>query len=92
MGDPARRDVRITALDREALLVDWLNEILYLSEMQGELYTSFEVALTSDTEMNAIASGRRGRPTKRWIKAATFYDLRIVDSPGCSTARFVFDV
>ena len=91
-GKPARRKLKITAPDREALLVDWLNELLYLSEIQGELYNSFEIALASDMELSAIASGLRGRPTKRRIKAATFYDLRIVDSPGRCAARIVFDV
>ena len=91
-GEPARRELRITTFDREALVVDWLNEILYLSEMQGELYTSFEITMVSDAEMSAVVSGYRGRPTKRWIKAVTYYGLRIEDSPGRCAARIVFDV
>jgi SHS2 domain-containing protein len=91
-GERVRREIRIAATDREALLVDWLNELLYLSESQGECYTSFEIALASDTQLSAIASGHKGHPTRRRIKAATFYDLRIEDSPGRCAARIVFDV
>lgn len=92
-GEPVHRELRVTAFDREALLVDWLNEVLYLSEMYGELYTSFEIALESGAaEMSAVVYGYRGRPTKRWIKAATFHDLRITDTPGRCAARIVFDV
>jgi SHS2 domain-containing protein len=91
-GKAARRELRITAPDREALLVDWLNELLYLSEIQGECYNSFEIALASDTELRATVSGRRGHPAKRRIKAATFHDLQIADDPGRCAARIVFDV
>jgi SHS2 domain-containing protein len=89
---PARHEIQLTAPDREALLVDWLNELLYLSESQGECYTSFEVTLASNTELRAVVSGQAGRPTKRRIKAATFHELRITDCPGRCAARIVFDV
>jgi len=37
------REVEVSGLDRETLLVNWLNELLYLSERFQETYDSVEV-------------------------------------------------
>jgi riboflavin kinase/FMN adenylyltransferase len=38
-----QREVRLQALDAETLLVDWLNELLYLTESTGLLFGSWSV-------------------------------------------------
>ncbi len=89
-----RRRVELSAPDRESLLVDWLNELLYLSESHGEVYTTFELADVSSpgAALRATVHGQKGQPTKRKIKAATFHNLQVVDEPdGCRT-HIVFDV
>jgi len=91
-GKRIRRRIQLTSPDREALLVDWLNELLYLSETNGEMYASFRMTRVSDTSLEAAALGFKGRPAKRKIKAATFHGLQIVDSPDRCAARIVFDV
>lgn len=91
--DPtACRRLELSAPDRESLLVDWLNELLYLSESHGELYTAFDLAEARDTTLRAMVFGHKGQPTKRKIKAATFHDLRIVEESGELRTRIVFDV
>ena len=89
-----RRRVELDAPDRETLLVDWLNELLYLSETHGEVYTAFELAEVSGTgaALRATVVGQKGYPTKREIKAATFHDLRIVEDSGELRTRIVLDV
>lgn len=89
-----RRRVELSAPDRESLLVDWLNELLYLSESHDELYTAFELAEVSGpgAALRARAFGQKGHPTKRKIKAATFHDLRIAGDSGELRTRIVFDV
>jgi SHS2 domain-containing protein len=89
-----RRRVELDAPDGETLLVDWLNELLYLSETHDELYTAFEVAEASGTgvALRATVFGQKGHPTKRKIKAATFHDLRILEDSGELRTRIVFDV
>ena len=37
-------------MDLETLLVGWLNELLYLSEMNDALFTRFQVAIVGDLE------------------------------------------
>lgn len=91
-GEHVLREVTVHAPDRETLLVDWLNELLFLSETLGEMYTAFTVQLTGDSALSAKVEGYKGHPTKRRIKAATFYDLRIACDESRCVARIVFDV
>jgi len=85
-------DISLEALDRETLLVDWLNELLYLSETEGVLFFDFRVLWVNDTAMQARAGGVPGWPTMAHIKAATFHDLVLVqDEAGWSTV-VTFDV
>ena len=41
----ATRTVHLTAIDRESLLVDWLNHLLYLFDIDGFLGRDFQVEL-----------------------------------------------
>lgn len=91
-GERVLHEITLHAPDRETLLVDWLNELLFLSETLGEAYTAFDVRLVGDRALSATVTGHKGHPTKRRIKAATFYDLRVACEPGRCVARIVFDV
>ncbi len=91
-GEGVLHEVTVHAPDRETLLVDWLNELLFLSETLGEVYTTFDVRLVGDGALSATVAGYKGHPTKRRIKAATFYDLRVICKPERCEARIVFDV
>ncbi len=42
-GSCTAREVEVTGVDREALLVNWLTEILYLQEKHRESFSRFEV-------------------------------------------------
>jgi SHS2 domain-containing protein len=43
-----RREIRLEALDMETLLVDWLNELLFLTESTGLLFGSWAVDLLTN--------------------------------------------
>ena len=51
------REISLESLDYEALLVDWLNELLYLHELEEEIYARFEIETLSSTALSAIAWG-----------------------------------
>lgn len=100
--DPAevklRESVRIhcEAPDRETLLVDWLNALVYEMATRGMVFGDFEVAL-SDGHLDAEA---RGEPVDRLrhapaaeIKGATYTALKVAqDANGVWTAECVLDV
>lgn len=96
------RTIRLESGDREALLVEWLNELLYLVEVEGLLFIDFRIESVTDSEiaragavgatMVAHVGGAVAPVTRAHIKAATFHDLRLVeDAAGWSTV-ITFDV
>jgi SHS2 domain-containing protein len=93
------REVYLKAPDRESLLVDWLNnELLYLHEVEEEIYTRFEIEALSPTALSAIIWGAKMRASKltallrRIVKAATFHDLEIRETEDGYLTTVVFDV
>ena len=71
------RAVALEALDLETLLVDWLDELLYLSERNAACLERFEITSLDTSSVRAIAQGASPRYPTRSIKAVTFADLAI---------------
>jgi len=87
-----RREMCLEAPDREALLVDWLNELLYLHETEGEIYADFDIRALSAIELRANVMGTKGDDAEIVIKAATFHDLKIERIDKGYVATIVFDI
>ena len=59
-GEPsAVRTIEVEGIDREALLVNWLNEILYLEQTPGEVYDRFQILESSNRHLHAQLDGRQ---------------------------------
>jgi protein archease len=86
------RDVEVQGFDRESLLVNWLNELLYLQEKHGETYSEFKVSEVSETGLRARIRGRRSPGATRMIKAVTFHGLEIKRTGEGWEATVVVDV
>ncbi len=85
-------DVTVEAPDREALLAEWLNELIFRSETRHCAFTDLRVTRVSDRELQArIAGVPIGNP-RTAVKAATLHGLRIEEHPGGCTATVVLDV
>jgi riboflavin kinase/FMN adenylyltransferase len=85
-------EVRLEALDRESLLVSWLNELLFLTETERLLFVDYRIESLTDTALLAQVRGAHAPVTKAVVKAATYHDLRLVhDDAGWSTV-ITFDV
>jgi len=86
------REVKVSAFDRESLLVKWLGELLYFQEVKEELYTRFCFASLTDTSLAATAYGVQGRSSMAHIKAVTYHDVAIEPrQSGGYEARVLFD-
>jgi SHS2 domain-containing protein len=91
--EPTReREVALEAIDHEGLLVDWLNELIYLHEVEEETYSQFTIETLTATELKARVVGGPTKHKTRAIKAATFHDLKIVETESGYQATIVFDV
>ena len=89
-------EIDLEAGDREALLVSWLNELLYRAFAEGSVFNEFKVIFPEDNRLKAEARGLRlfgntGRMYKE-IKAATYHDLEIRKAGRGYEVTVVFDV
>jgi riboflavin kinase/FMN adenylyltransferase len=85
-------EVRLEGWDPESLLVDWLNELLFLTETEGLLFADYQIESLTDTELEARAGGVVSQVTKAQIKAATFHNLSLVQGPDGWFTELTFDV
>jgi SHS2 domain-containing protein len=90
--------VLIESGDAETLLVDWLNEVLYLGERDQACFTIFEISHleVGDAQPNrleAIVRGKSHCPPNKGIKAVTFHALEITrHESGAYQVTITFDV
>ena len=87
-----QRRVELKAPSPEELLVDWLNELIYLHEVAGEVYGQCEIALPAPGWLVAKLGGDRVGRVRKWVKAATFHELEIRKGEDGLEALVVFDV
>jgi riboflavin kinase/FMN adenylyltransferase len=85
-------EILLESSDSEALLVEWLNELLFLTEMRGLLFVDYQIDSLTGSSLVGRAGGVPAEPSKAHIKAATYHDLLIVrKGTGCSSV-ITFDV
>ena len=76
------REIRVEASDLEALLVDWLNHLLYLFDVEGFLGRQYRVLSLTPERLQVQVQGETfdpaRHPEKTGVKAATYHHLEIV--------------
>lgn len=91
-GPAAASQVRLRAPDRDALLVDWLNELIYASERNKRIYDQIALQSLSDRSLVAEVRGRATERLRLPVKAATFHGLRIEQGRSGFSADVILDV
>ena len=86
------RDIQVEGIDRESLLVNWLNEILYLEQAHGLACERFEIIELKDDHLHARVETREYDGNYSQIKAVTFHNLEIRESSEGVEAEIVVDV
>ncbi len=90
------READVEGGDREELMVAWLNELLYLHEVEGLLFRDFAVTEISEGRLKGVARGERfqeGRHViKTSVKAVTYHQLEVKEEDGRWQAQMIFDV
>jgi SHS2 domain-containing protein len=89
-------EVEVAALDQEALLVDWLNHLLYLNDTKGFFAKHIEILELSPQRLKARLAGEELDPQrhilKTGVKAATYHHLAISRNNGGWQAQVIFDL
>jgi SHS2 domain-containing protein len=92
-GGPGARETRtiaVTGGDRGALLVDWLEELIYLADTAGFTARGARVRLDGEA-LTATVDGTLG-PVDPLVKAATYHGLSFAHEDGRWRAHVVLDV
>ena len=89
------REIEMSAPDQESLLVQWLNELIYLFDVENIIFKSFEVIHLSNVELKARACGEKvdtsRHKLKTGVKAATYHMLNIDRQKGYEV-QVLFDI
>jgi len=89
------RDTELTASDQESLLVAWLNELIYLFDVENILFKRFDISQLSNTHLKARSYGTKvdisKHKLKMGVKAATYHMLKI-DKENGSRVQVLFDI
>lgn len=86
------REFEVSSHDREALLVDWLNELLFEAEVRLWIPLEFEMLEVEDTRVRARARGFEVEVAPSIVKAATFHGLQVRETADGFEAEVIFDV
>ena len=89
------RDIELFATDQENLLVEWLNELIYLFDAENIIFKRFDITHLSDTHLKARGYGQKVDSSKHTlktgVKAATYHMLKIDKSNGAKV-QVLFDI
>ena len=82
--------IEIEARDREALLVDWLSELLYRATSEYHAYMGFRIHELNATKLRATVTAVAAAAVED-IKAVTHHELSVREREGRWEATIVFD-
>lgn len=98
VNEREERCVEADAPDGEALLVAWLNELIYLFDVEGLMFSRARILEIGDTHLKAVCYGERLDLDRHGFsispKAATYHMLEVAKEPGGSdwTAKIILDI
>lgn len=91
-----QRQVSISGMDRENLLVRWLTEVLYLYDAMKFLTAEVKFETLNDTTLKAVLLGEpydlSRHELKLDIKAITYHQLKVEERHGLWLARVFVDI
>ncbi len=91
-----QRQLELSAEDVEILLVEWLNELIYIFDVEHIIFKRFEIDELTTNQIRARCFGEKVKPgqhkLKREIKAATYHMLRISKDDGSYKVQVIFDI
>lgn len=90
--------IKLEAKSLEDLLIAWLNELLYISEVKLVILNKFKIKELSDCQIKAEVGGTKinhlSIRIKREVKAVTYHRLEIKkdEESGLWRAQVIFDI
>jgi SHS2 domain-containing protein len=90
----AERTVAVAAPCREEILVRWLQELLFLLDMQRFVATRYVFSVASEGCITAVLDGYicPVKDRAKEVKSTTYHGLEISETDGGLVARVIFDL
>jgi len=93
VGKEIKKEIKIFSLDLPSLLVDFLSEVLYLSEVNQEVYDDIQFEKFTDKNIEGILIGKKLKRIGVVIKGVTYHDLQVHQrKDGIWEATVLFDI
>ena len=86
------KSIQLQADDAESLLVEWLSELAYWAETEMLVFKIFRIRDVTATHLDATVVGGKVAQLEKHIKAVTYHNLEIMQTPSGLEATVVFDV
>lgn len=86
-----KRNIEVSGNDLSSLLINFLNELIFLSEKYGEIYSRFKIQIKKNQKIEGEIEGAK-LPIVLEVKAATFHDFVLEKKDKKWKAVVVFDI
>lgn len=91
-----QRKLELVAEHKDSLLVEWLNELIYLFDAEHLLFRRFDIDSLTSNKLEATCYGERFNPLrhklKLGVKAATYHMLKLDKRSKVYRAQVLFDI
>jgi SHS2 domain-containing protein len=89
-------NLEVSSEDRDSLLVEWLNELIYFFDAKHILFNRFDIESLTHNELKATCHGEGFDPMKhkikRGVKAATYHMLKLDKNSDGYKAQIILDI
>ncbi|MCJ7669876.1 MAG: archease, partial [Dehalococcoidia bacterium] len=89
-------DLEVSSADRDSLLVEWLNELIYFFDAKHILFNRFDIESLTHNQLKATCYGEGFDPMKHKIKigvkAASYHMLKLDKSGDGCKAQIILDI
>jgi len=89
-------EIELSNSEKEELLVDWLNELIFLQDTEGVFLVKFEINTLETPVLRAKVYGEKMDRNKHifgsCLKAATYHYLKLEKTDKGWEAQIIFDV
>ncbi len=89
-------EISVSANNKENLLVEWLNELIFLFDTEHFISKRFKITDLDETKLKAIVYGEKTDLSRHkiniGIKATTYHMLEIKQTDKGYEARVIFDI
>ena len=93
LPEKVKKEIKISSPELSSLLVDFLSEALYLTQVNKEIYNNVKYKKFTDTELKAELIGQKVERFGEDIKAVTYHNLNIRQrEDGIWEATILFDI